>query len=285
MKTYYNLLKEGEKLLFDAEISDYKYDSFLLLENVFNINRTEFFMKKDEEITDIDKINTYISLIGKRSTKIPLQHITGKQEFMGLEFLVNEHTLIPRQDTEILVETLIEEAKKHNKKGLNILDVCTGSGCIGISIAHFLKDSRVCAVDISEDALLVALKNKELNHLENINFIKSDLFSSLDNEKFDIIVSNPPYIRTKEIEKLMEEVKIHEPFIALDGKEDGLYFYREITKKSIDFLKNGSNLMYEIGFDQAKDVSDILLENGFKDIKVIKDLPGHDRVVIGVYNK
>jgi release factor glutamine methyltransferase len=226
-----------------------------------------------------------LCLIKKRSTKIPLQHITGKQEFMGLDFFVNEHTLIPRQDTEVLVETLIEEAKKYNEKRLNILDICTGSGCIGISIAHFFKESNVCAVDISEDALLVALKNKELNHVENINFLKSDLFSSLDNEKFDIIVSNPPYIRTMEIEKLMEEVKIHEPFIALDGKEDGLYFYREITKKSVKYLKDGSSLMYEIGFDQAKDVSDILVENGFKNIKVIKDLPGHDRVVIGVYNK
>ena len=204
---------------------------------------------------------------------------------MGIDFKVNENTLIPRQDTEALVETVLEEAKVYRKesgkKTLKILDMCTGSGCIGISVGKLLDNVHITAVDISKEALKVAKENAIINNLNNIKFIESDLFDKLNEEKYDIIVSNPPYIRTSDIYELMEEVRNFEPMSALDGEADGLLFYKKITQNSNNYLEPSGYLLYEIGFDQGKDVEDIMITNGFKDIRIIKDLSGLDRVVKG----
>ena len=197
---------------------------------------------------------------------------------MGLDFKVNEDVLIPRQDTEILVSEVIKVAKD----GYDILDMCTGSGCIGITLAKKFPDSNVTGVDISDKALAVAWKNKCNLDADNIDFIQSDLFAALGaDRRYDIIVSNPPYIPTKVIEGLQDEVRLHDPMLALDGTEDGLMFYRRITDKSWDYLKMNGYLCYEIGAEQAADVSDIMKQAGFKDIVVVKDLAGLDRVVMG----
>lgn len=281
MISYFDLVKKGERNLKEAGIEEFKNDAFLLFEYVFEMKRAEFFLKANDIVSDENKEIKYLELIDIRKKRIPLQHITGVQEFMGIEFRVSEHTLIPRQDTEILVEKAIELGKDIKKDNIKILDMCTGSGCIGISIGLNIPKAQVTGVDIGEDTIKVAEENKELNKVKNIRFIISDLFNELGSEKYDMIVSNPPYIRSDEIENLMEEVKIYEPLRALDGLEDGLHFYREITKKSLEYLEEHGILLFEIGHDQGESVSDIMKENGFKNISVIKDLPGMDRVVTG----
>ena len=215
-----------------------------------------------------------------RASHVPLQHITGVQEFMGLGFCVNEHVLVPRQDTEVLVESVLEVLKP----GMEVLDMCTGSGCILISLLKLcgLADVKGVGVDISEEALKVAIRNAEKLGIDAM-FLHSDLFKKVDGV-YDIIVSNPPYIRTTVIEELKEEVKFHDPFIALDGKEDGLYFYRRIVEESPKFLKKCGKLYFEIGHDQGEAVSKVMRDAGFTDVTVKKDLAGLDRVVFGVYN-
>ena len=214
-------------------------------------------------------------VIAKRAQRIPLQHITGEQEFMGLTFRVNEHTLIPRQDTEILVE----EAMLYLHDGMRILDMCTGSGCILLSLLKYSNECEGVGVDISEQALAVARENATRLGLK-AGFVQSDLFEQVQG-RFDMLVSNPPYIATKEIETLMPEVREHEPMQALDGMEDGLYFYRKIVEKSADYLYNGARLYFEIGYDQGEAVSTLMREKGYQDVKVIKDYAGLDRVVVG----
>ena len=195
---------------------------------------------------------------------------------MGLTFFVNEHVLIPRQDT----ETLVEEALKKVKPGMKVLDMCTGSGCIIISILHNVEDVKGYAVDISKQAVNVAKENAKLNEVP-VLFERSDLFEMVT-EKFDVIVSNPPYIPTDVIPQLMPEVQVFEPIEALDGKEDGLYFYRRIVEQSKDYLNSGGSLMFEIGYDQGKDVSKMMTDAGFSNVCVKKDLAGNDRVVTGM---
>lgn len=228
----------------------------------------------------IEQENEFFRLIQIRKNKMPIKYILGKCEFMGMDFIVKPGVLIPRPDTEILVEEVIKYIKE---KGLTqICDVCTGSGAIGISIAEFIKEALVTLYDISEDALAVAKLNIERFKLsKRINIEHSDLLQVAINKhkKFEVIVSNPPYIKKEVIPTLMEDVKGYEPFIALCGGEDGLDFYRRITKESILVLEKGGLLAFEIGYDQKEAVTDILLKSGFNNIECIKDLSGNDRVI------
>ncbi len=284
LNSYEVVLARGERLLESANISEFKNDAWLLFEHVFNVPRAMYFIKKEQN-AEPELQDKYFSYIDMRCKRIPLQHITGYQEFMGLDFKVNEHTLIPRQDTEVLVEEALDTINKYkmatNKDEIKVLDMCTGSGCIAISVASIAENVDVFAVDLSKEALNVAKENAENNNVSNIKFVQSDLFKLIKEETFDIIISNPPYIRTKDIEELMPEVRNYEPMSALDGFEDGLYFYRNITLEASRCLESGGYLLYEIGFDQADDVKKIMYDNGFLNVKVIEDLAGLNRVVIG----
>ncbi len=269
--------KYGERKLQQAEIEDAALDAWYLLEYVTGIDRAKYFLQMHAPM-DHTQWQIYERYIEQRRQHIPLQHITGVQEFMGLEFLVNEHVLIPRQDTEVLVE----EVQKVLQPGMRVLDMCTGSGCIILSLVTYGKDIQGTAVDLSPEALKVAQQNQEKLGAD-IRLIQSDLFENVD-ETYDIIVSNPPYIRTAVIEELKEEVKFHDPYMALDGKEDGLYFYRQIVEKSPQFLNRGGRLYFEIGHDQGDAVKNLMIAQGFDDVVVKKDLAGLDRVVFGAYN-
>lgn len=246
----------------------------LLMEHCLGITSMDFVMNPNKEIP-LDNYEYFCDCVDKRCEQIPLQHITGKANFMGIDFFVNENVLIPRFDTENLVEKVLKECE-----GKSVLDMCTGSGCIILTLAKLGKIKKSVGVDISEKALEVANKNKEMLLVDNVSFVKSDLFEAIkESDRFDIIVSNPPYIPTAEIDKLMVEVKNHDPYIALDGKEDGLYFYRKISEDARAFLNQGGMLALEIGYDQGESVPKILADDGYKDIKVYKDLSGLDRVV------
>ncbi len=284
LDSYETILTRGEKLLESKGIMDFRNDAWLLFEHVFKVSRAMYFIKKDE-IADSSLSDEYFRYIDIRCKHIPLQHITGHQEFMGFDFKVNKYTLIPRQDTEVLVEEALKVLGKYrilyDKNTIRVLDMCTGSGCIAISIAAMAEKVDVVAVDLSKKALEIAKENAIANSISNIKFIESNLFESLKDETFDIIISNPPYIKSKDIEELMPEVRDNEPVSALDGFEDGLYFYRNITLEASRCLEVGGYLLYEIGFDQAEDVKEIMKDNGFLELKVIKDLAGLNRVVIG----
>lgn len=282
-ETWEALLKEGQEILEAAGIEEAGLDAWLLLEYESGKNRAYYFAHCKEEADEEIK-TPYMEKIRKRAQHIPLQHLTHQGYFMGYEFFVNENVLVPRQDTEVLVEEALSLIKE--KKVPQILDMCTGSGCILLSILLEREDSLGTGVDLSEKALSVAEKNRETYHLETrAELIKSDMFQSGyfegKKESFDIIVSNPPYIPTEEIEKLQAEVRFHDPFMALDGKEDGLYFYRIIAKNAGEYLKPGGFLACEIGCDQGEDVKKMFESCGFSDVKVIKDLAGLDRVVSG----
>ena len=240
-------------------------------------------MYLDKQLTE-DQEKYFLEMIKERLNERPIAYIIGNREFMGLDFFVQEGVLIPRPDTETLVEEIINIC--NNRTGLNILDIGTGSGAITISLAKYLDKSHVISADISDIALEIASKNAISNNVdERIDFIKSDVFSNVPNEeKFDLIVSNPPYIRKADIDGLDRQVKDFEPYNALEGGEDGLDFYRKITKESKAFLKNKGILAYEVGHDQAQDVSQIMQENGFEGIYTKCDLQGFERVVIGFYN-
>ncbi len=346
--TYREIYEKGYKLLQAAGVEEAALDARLLLEAVCNTNRNDLLVHGERLVATEDE-ERYQAMLAKRAQRIPLQHITGIQEFMGLEFQVNEHVLIPRQDTEILVEEVLREL--HD--GMRILDMCTGSGCILLSLLHYSNDCQGVGVDISEDALQVARANavrilgeaavkafgedsakvaddKELSgensastgekvFCENVagcsecaaeypnentvgsakvvvkslgediadnvgmvHFLQSDLFEKVTG-KYEFIVSNPPYIQSAVIETLMPEVKDYEPRLALDGCEDGLFFYRKIVKESRNYLTKGGMLYFEIGYDQAEAVSRLMEEAGFVEIKVVKDYAGLDRVVYGTY--
>lgn len=267
----------GQRELNQAGIEDAAVDAWYLLEFTTGISRAMYFLKMQDEMSEEQK-EKYQEYIQIRASHIPLQHITGVQEFMGMEFDVNEHVLVPRQDTEVLVENVL----KILRPGMKILDMCTGSGCILISLLKMCQGVLGTGADVSEEALKVAERNNAKLRVE-ARLIQSDLFENVQG-KYDVIVSNPPYIRTAVIEELKEEVKCHDPFIALDGKEDGLYFYREIVDKSRAFLNSGGKLYFEIGHDQGEDVKRLMEDAGFVDIIVKKDLAGLDRVVSGMYN-
>lgn len=277
--TYRQMCHNGAAILADAGITDAEYDSFALLEYITGMDRTAYILNGSKSVPE-DIAERYDAVIDRRSSHIPLQHITGQAWFYGRSFNVNSDVLVPRQDTEVLVS---EALKVINAKD-SVLDMCTGSGCIIITLALEKKLGRALGADISEAALKVASGNREKLGADDVTFVKSNIFSDInvnDDELFDVIVSNPPYIATGEIETLTEEVRNHDPYIALDGLEDGLHFYREITQQSMNYIKSGGWLLYEIGCTQAHDVSDIMSEYGYSNIKVIKDLAGLDRVVMG----
>jgi len=274
--TISNLLAFGEARLREADIAEYKLDAWYLLEYVTGISRAAFLCDKKRFCKE-EQIKRYQELIERRAEHIPLQHLTGEQEFMGLSFLVNQHVLIPRQDTEVLVE----EVLKFLKPGMDVLDMCTGSGCILISLVYFCKLGKAVGADLSEEALKVAKQNTErILKGRKIEWLFTDMFERVKGQ-FDCIVSNPPYIATAVIETLAEEVKEHEPYKALNGMEDGLYFYRILVNQAGAYLKPGGMLYLEIGYNQGEAVSELLKENGFLDVQVKKDLAGLNRVCFG----
>lgn len=275
MTSYAKTLDEAKNMLKKAGVPDADVDAWLLFEDSFEMNRSQYFLKCNEE-TDEGALSLYMERLRRRCNREPLQYITGSACFMGYDFRVTPDVLIPRYDTEVLVE----EVLKTVRPGDRVLDMCTGSGCIIESIALMSAISEGIGADISKAAVAVASDNAKRHDLNNVKIIESDLFNNITGE-FDVIVSNPPYIRSDDIPELMREVKDCEPVLALDGSADGLKFYRLITEHSVSFLKEGGSLIYEIGFDQAKDVVQILKENGYTDTKVIKDLAGLDRVVYG----
>lgn len=273
--TYREAVNLGEKILTMASIADAKTDAWLLLSMVCKMERSFYYLHMEEEVPE-EQLSEYEIALKKRAEHVPLQYIVGETEFMGLRFKVNSSVLIPRQDT----ETLVEEALKAVKPGMKVLDLCTGSGCIIISILHNVPGVEGYAIDISKQALNVAKENAKLNDV-SVMFERSDVFDHVTGT-YDVIVSNPPYIPTMEILKLMPEVQTFEPMEALDGKEDGLYFYRRIIDKAKDYLNPQGHLLFEIGYDQGEAVSALMKEAGFCDVQVVKDLAHHDRVVTGM---
>lgn len=281
--TYQEAYKAAVVRLGEQKIKDAASDAWILLEYVTGMDRTRFFVDGFFSMPEEMKVK-FFNLIKKREKRIPVQHLTGLQEFMGMEFLVNEHVLVPRQDTEILVEEAekVLKALKRTDAKTRVLDMCTGSGCIAISLKARNSWIECMAADISETALEVAERNAEKLGV-SVMFVKSDMFGQIQG-KFDMIVSNPPYIPTKVIEELEEEVRLHDPFGALDGKEDGLHFYRILAEESPHHLTDGGHLYMEIGHDQSEAVEGLLREAGFDQVHTQKDLAGLDRVVSGVYN-
>lgn len=277
--TYREVYQEGVKVLTEAAIAEAALDARLLLEYVCKTDRNTLLAHGDREVTGEEQ-EQYLETIARRAAHVPLQHITGEQEFMGLTFAVNNKVLVPRQDTEVLVE----EVMRNLHDGMRILDMCTGSGCILLSLLQYSNDCTGVGVDLSTDALAVARGNYERIRQQKpemeASFLESDLFTKVEG-RYDIIVSNPPYIRSDVIPNLMPEVRDYEPMMALDGTEDGLFFYREITKKAKDYLNRGGMLYYEIGCDQAEEVCAIMETEGFREIEVVKDFAGLDRVVYG----
>ena len=277
-------LKNGVLKLKNAGIEEYENDAWLLLSFAAGVSRA-YYYAHSENVLPEEQCLAYLQYIDRRASRVPLQHITHQAYFMGYEFYVDESVLIPRQDTEVLVEECLKTMK--GVPSPRILDMCTGSGCILTSLLLERTDAAGTGADVSKDALKTAERNAEtLGTRERSDFILSNLFSAPyfdeiyrhKERKYDILVSNPPYIRTEVIGTLSREVKDHDPGIALDGGTDGLYFYREITNAAAGYLKPGGKLLYEIGYDQAEDVREILSLGGFKNIHIVKDLSGLDRV-------
>ena len=266
-------VREAERMLREAGITEAALDAKYLFFHVTGLNQMELLLYGQEELEEV-QYSRYQQLLVRRAAHEPLQYLTGEQEFMGLTFRVNPAVLIPRQDTECLVEEVMKYAS-----GKRILDVCTGSGCIAVSLAKLAKPEQVTACDLSEAALAVARENAKLLEAE-IAFKQGDLFEPIE-EIYDIIVSNPPYICTAEVRRLMPEVREHEPWMALDGAEDGLTFYRRITAEARRYLKPQGMLFFEIGCEQAEAVHGLMQKQGFGNIVVKKDYAGLDRVVYG----
>lgn len=293
--TYVEVYREGVTRLEAAEIPEASLDARLLLEFVCGTDRNTLLVHGDRTVS-AEEQERYEALISARAAHTPLQHLTGEQEFMGLTFQVNENVLVPRQDTEILVE----EALKNLHDGMRILDLCTGSGCILLSLLQYSNECVGVGVDLSAQALAVAGENyerlrKERPEMEAF-FLEGDLFEALEQEstqgygemdslngRYDIIVSNPPYIETDVIGTLMPEVREHEPVMALDGGADGLTFYRRIAQGAGEHLKRGGMLFFEIGCEQEERVYEIMERTGFQEIEVVKDFAGLNRVVYGTW--
>lgn len=289
---YRELYEDGMRRLVSADVKEAELTARLMLEYLCHTDRNYLLAHGEERVTN-EIAEQYTGMIAERAKHIPMQYITNEQDFMGLKYYVNQDVLIPRQDTECLVE----EAMREIQDGMSVLDLCTGSGCIIISLMRYKNNLRGVATDISERALEVVRRNS-LEHgvTEQLRLVQSDLFERAEEirralhfltdagtqgeaDRFDFIISNPPYIRSDVIESLDAEVREHEPRIALDGTADGLYFYRRIAEQAGDFLVSGGRVFFEIGYDQGQAVTDILAANGYSDIKVIQDLAGLDRVV------
>ena len=273
--TYREAIVLGEKNLQQADIADAKTDSWLLLAMACKIDHTYYYMHIDEEMSE-EQVREFEVLIRKRAERVPLQYITGEQDFMGLTFHVNSNVLIPRQDT----ETLVEEAIKVIKPGMKVMDMCTGSGCVLISILKNAHDVEGIGYDISKQAINVAKENAKFNEVPAV-FERSDLFEDVVENDFDVIVSNPPYIPTDVVATLMPEVSQFEPREALDGKGDGLYFYSKILEQCKNYMKQDGYILFEIGCEQGDAVSTMMRLAGFSEVRVIKDLARNDRVVMG----
>lgn len=282
--TYKELYEHGKMKLIEAKIEEAVLDARLLLEYICHTDYNELLVHGDCERSSIEE-QFYKAVIEKRASHIPLQHITGEQEFMGLCFKVNEHTLIPRQDT----ETLVEHVMDYLCDGMRILDLCTGSGCILLSLLKYSNECEGIGIDVSGEALEVARENATRLGID-ATFLEGDLFLPLESfvsdktkdSLFDIIVSNPPYIETFMIDTLMPEVKEHEPKLALDGKEDGLYFYRKIIAEASKYMRKGAVLLFEIGCGQGEAVCALMQKAGFGSVEICKDYAGLDRVVLGI---
>lgn len=272
---YREAYETGKGALAAAGIEEAELDARLLLEEICGTDRNTLLVHGDRNVTE-EELAQYKEMLEKRSAHIPLQQIIGRQSFMGLDFYVDENVLIPRQDTELLVEEALQEL--HD--GMRILDMCTGSGCILLSLLKYSNDCEGIGADISEEALKVAERNRVQLGLKNAAFIRSDLFEAVEG-KFDLLVSNPPYICSDVIDTLMPEVREHEPRQALDGSADGLHFYRRILAECRTYLKPGGILLFEIGYDQGEAVKRLMEENGFLEVEVKKDYGGLDRVVLG----
>lgn len=290
------LIKIGENQLRDAGVADAAIDAKELYCYMMHIDRTRLMLSWQDVMQD-KECEEYFNLVARRAARIPLQHITGEQEFMGLPFTVSDRVLIPRQDTETMVEDALDVINKNRlrneelnckaRRGWSVLDLCCGSGAIGISLAKLAEDVKVTCSDLSADALAVAELNARNLGAKSVKFVRSDLFEAfsgkLGNKKFDMIISNPPYIRHDVIETLEPEVRDHEPMMALDGGEDGLDFYRQIVEQAPDFLKKEGIVMLEIGHDQMSDIIKLFsLDDRYSFVTGLKDLAGRDRIVVAI---
>ena len=279
--TIREVLTNIRERLQNAGIEDFEYESWAFLDWKLHIDRAEFYMNPNGEIKE-ELLAELEDVLKQREQRVPLQYLMGECEFMGYDFYVDERVLIPRQDTECLVELAVESIRKKSTK-VKVLDLCTGSGCIGISVSKLCPDTEVTLADISDGALTVAQKNAQ-NLSADVTLIKGNLFENIEG-RFDYILSNPPYIPSEVIEGLMPEVKEHEPRLALDGEADGLSFYREIINEAPDYLNPDGRIYFEIGAEQGEDLTHLMNERGFSEVKVHKDLAGLDRIVTGIYSR
>ncbi len=287
-RTLRHLLDEGREMLACRGNREAELDARYLLLEAFGLDLAHFLLDRNRALDDAEetrqKTDRYFSMIRMRADRVPLQQILGVQDFMGLTFRVNAHVLIPRQDTETLVELVLRE---QSGRGKCLLDLCTGSGCIAVSLAALGEFPRIAASDLSAEALAVAEKNRDRlldgTKRETVSFFQGDLFSALpeDARPFDVLVSNPPYIPSGVIETLEAEVRDFEPRMALDGSPDGLAFYRRILGEGRRFLKPGGAVYLEIGWDQGQALRELFAENGFVRVRILKDAPGKDRVAAG----
>ena len=295
----------GKKLLVEAGVEEEEaaLEVRLLLQESFSLNTADYLLRKQEPLCKADrekveaagieqteilgKLHSFFENFEKRRRRIPLAQILGRQSFYGLDFFVNEDVLIPRADTECLVDLVLEDyadlAKQAGSSSLNILDLCTGSGCIGISVAKHLPYQELLLVDLSEKALAMAKKNAEKHLGENVTLLQSDLLKGVQGKKFSLLLSNPPYIVSRVIPGLDREVSEYEPKMALDGGEDGLVFYRRIAKEAKAVLLPGARLYLEIGYDQGESVKDIFQKEGYEAVEVFPDLSGNPRVLRGIF--
>jgi len=279
------LIKLGVEELKDREFSNPMLETRLILAKLLNVDKSFVYAYGEKEVSG-EVADKFIMMIKQRSKGYPFQYLMNEKEFMGLDFYIEEGVLVPRADTEILVEYVIDYINEEYKdQNIKVLDLGIGSGAISLSIANRFPNILVYGVDIDSIPIRVANINKKRFNLSNVEFLMGDMFEPIEKigakKVFQIIASNPPYIPKDEIEKLQDEVKTYEPRLALDGGDDGLKFYREITSKSREYLVENGLLIYEIGFNQANDVKSILIQEGFKDIEILKDLQGLDRVVLG----
>lgn len=277
------LIKIGMDRIKGRLYSNPMLEATLLLSKLMKVDKVYIYTHGKDEVPE-EIVEEYIKAIEKRSKGYPIQYIIKEKEFMGLDFYIEEGVLIPRPDTEVIVEYILAYIdKNHPNENIKVLDIGIGSGAIGLSVAYYRKNTYVYGVDISPEALKVAGINRDRFKLTNVKLLESNLFERIDKEeKFHIIASNPPYIPTDSIDSLQEEVKDYEPRIALDGGKEGMDFYERIVPESKEYLQERGLLIFEIGFDQGRVVEDLMIAEGFKDVKILKDLQGLDRAVLGI---
>lgn len=282
-KTYRELYEEGRRILEQAGLPDAALDARFLLEEVCGTNLQTLLVFPEKKVTE-EEVNQYRAFVQRRKDREPTAMILGEWDFMGLTFRLNKSTLIPEQDTEVLVETALEELKRRGpgEAPLRILDLCTGSGCILLSLLHELRNAGGLGTDLSEEALEAARENAvRLGLQERAAFRQGDLWEPVGDERFDLIVSNPPYVPTDVIPTLEPEVRCGEPYAALDGGEDGLVFYRRILKEAAGHLKSSGIIIVESGFDEAAQIAALMQDQKLRGIRTVKDYGGLDRVVLG----